>query len=238
VPAVLREVREVNTMNITLKRVLVTVSSVAFSATALIGVLHTPFGKPLLSALKGLPGCPVNLENADPSLAEAFRSQQLAARVGSNAAQSRTALSFELGKTVRSEVDAWASQHQLACTSARKDSVLRCENVRVPENAPTINDLHLQFDAKQRLVAVDLFRSDGNPNVLLDHYKALGAKLEQRVGPMTAQSGSADSTYLAESYRRASQSFRYRDYVAELSVMNYGPRGVRVREQYQWLDRS
>jgi hypothetical protein len=41
--------------------------------------------------------------------------------------------------------------------------------------------------------------------------------------------------YLAEPFRRAAIEFRYEDYVARVSATNLGSRGVRVREQYQWL---
>jgi len=37
---------------------------------------------------------------------------------------------------------------------------------------------------------------------------------------------------------RVERAFRYSDYVARVSAMNYGNEGIRVREQYQWVPGS
>jgi hypothetical protein len=39
-------------------------------------------------------------------------------------------------------------------------------------------------------------------------------------------------------FRRAAFEYRYREYLAKLSVTNFGGRGIKVREQYQWAPAS
>src|SRR5690606_13153525 len=137
----------------------------------------------------------------------------------------------------RADVQAWATRAPADCRETRKGSVLSCSAPAGPNELP-IEDLHLQFDAGDRLVAVDLFRSQGCEQDAIRHLQRLSRHLEGEVGPATATRGELSSDYLADSYRRAAFEYRYRDYRAQISAPNLGARGIRVREQYQWAPSS
>jgi hypothetical protein len=88
------------------------------------------------------------------------------------------------------------------------------------------------------LVSVDLFRAGGDDQALVTRFHALGRELEQRVGPATERVGTPTLSFMrAGSLRTAVQTFGYRDYVAKAMLLNLGKRGLRLREQYQWLER-
>src|SRR5689334_9236405 len=73
-------------------------------AVALIGVAHTPAGRPLLNALRGAPGCPVDFAALSPAVLEAQRVRGLESRRGTEQEAGRPALGFELGVTDKAAV--------------------------------------------------------------------------------------------------------------------------------------
>ena len=198
----------------------------------LIAFAHTPAGGPLLNALRGAPGCPVSLDQADPAKVEAFRVAQLERRDGSSAAASHPALAWQLGQSRRSDVVPTLGGAE-CLRSTRDDSVLRCQNLPQPGD-----DLHLQFDAQDRLVAVDLLRAPSDGSKALIELERREHELQTRVGAATSRSGERNPAYLSSILRRTASEFRYQRYLAKLSAMNYGKRGIRVREQYQWSPSS
>lgn len=209
-------------------------SVVAGIGVGVIGVAHTPFGRPLLGYLGMVPGCPVSLDNADPVKAEAFRRAELQAHAGSLAPLGRPALGFELGQARRGDVQAWIQGQAGRCKETRGASVVRCEGAAL-KGEPSIEDIHFQFDADDRLVAIDLFRKGNCGSQALQHLAQLEKRLSEKVGPATLRNGEANAEYLdAASMRRVGVEFRYSDYLARLSAMNFGSRGVRVRESYQF----
>jgi hypothetical protein len=213
-------------------------ATVAALAIALIGVAHTPWGRPLLklpllSALAKGAGCPIG--SIEPAAFESVRRHKLAGEIGATAAKSHPALGFALGQTRRSDVERWAKQARASCQAGFVASVLECENVTSP-TAPPIAHLRLQFDGQQRLVSVDLFRAGGDDQALVTRFQTLGRELEQNVGPATGRLGTPTLSFMKTgSLRTAVQTFGYRDYVARSMLLNLGKRGLRLREQYQWL---
>jgi hypothetical protein len=199
----------------------------------LIGFAHTEAGKPLLHWLANAAGCPVDFEGGDPARVEAFRVHALQQRDGKVVARTHPALNFELGRTTRSEVQQWVSAQGADCSTTRKGSVLSCARVSQGQQLP-LEDLHFQFDAEQRLVAVDLFRPQGCGRDAVVHLRELQDQLAERVGPATQVRGTLSADYLARAYRRAAIEYRYDHYTAQISATNLGARGIRVREQYQW----
>jgi len=205
----------------------------------LIGFAHTPAGRPLLNALRGAPGCPVDLTLLSPANVEKARIAAISKRQGTALEASRRALGFELGVTHKGAVLAYMKKHGVACETSREESVLRCTEAPSelsPGSAPRIDDLHMQFDTEQRLVAVDVFRADASSDVAVAWLKAMDEKLTSEVGPATGKHGEASVSFLeAGALRRTANEYRYQGYVAQLSAMRIGKRGVRVREQYQWV---
>ena len=56
------------------------------------------------------------------------------------------------------------------------------------------------------------------------------------VGPATSAIGTPSVAFVQRSpMQTVVQSYCYRDYVAKATLLNLGKRGIRLREQYQWL---
>jgi hypothetical protein len=114
-------------------------------------------------------------------------------------------------------------------------SVLECRDVPVP-GAPAISHVRLQFDATNRLVAVDLFRSAASAAALVGAFVAGGRELDERVGPPTRSVGTPSvALATASPFRTVTRQYNYRDYVAKLTLVNLGKRGLRLREEYGFL---
>jgi hypothetical protein len=209
---------------------------VSLLIVGVIGFAHTKAGRPLLAYMPWAPpGCPYGFDKVDPGWVEGFRQKTLAERDGQDAAKGRPALQFELGKTTEADVKAFTAARGDQCELTRQGSVYHCTNVVLDDGGPVIDDLHLQVDAAGNLVAVDAFRNGADAEATLTYYDRLAKSLTEKVGPVTKEYATSEADLRARSYRRAAREFRYSGYVATVSVMNYGKRGLRVREQYQYL---
>jgi hypothetical protein len=219
-------------------RAAVGLGSITLLATLVIGVAHTPWGRPLLrlpllSALAQRAGCPVG--RIEPAAFEKVRQLKLQGDVGAASARAHPALGFVLGQTRREAVQRWARAQRADCRSGLVASVLECENVAVVDAAP-ISHLRLQFDAEERLVLVDLFRQSSDDQKLVERFRELGRELDAAVGPATSSVGTPTLAFVKQSpLTTVVRSYRYRDYVANAMLLNLGKRGLRLREQYQWL---
>ena len=222
----------------TLIKAAASLGAVAALGTALIGVAHTPWGRPLLklpllSALAHRAGCPVG--SIEPAAYEQIRAHKLQGDVGQAEAGAHPALGFTLGQTQRADVERWVATKQANCRGGFVASVLECENVSTA-GAPLISHVRLQFDAQARLVSVDLFRSEGAAPALVDRFQSLGRELDASVGPPTSTVGTPSVAFVTRSpMQTVVQTYSYRDYVAKATLLNLGKRGLRLREQYQWL---
>ncbi|HEY6728442.1 MAG TPA: hypothetical protein VI197_30740 [Polyangiaceae bacterium] len=210
-------------------RILLGTVATGVALTGLVAFAHTPWGQPVLSWLADAAGCPIALDHADPSKVEAFRRERLAARDGTVAARTPVAGQFTLGTNRRAEVAHELRQHGYACTDARGGSAITCD--AGPESA------HLQFDAQQRLVAVDWMTEHASAAHALRELVTLRDELRTRVGPETRSFGTPSTAHVTpERLRRTAFEYRYAGYVAKLSVTNIGgERGYLLRQQFQWL---
>jgi hypothetical protein len=222
----------------TLAKAAVSIGAAALLGTAVIGVAHTPWGRPLLklpllSALAQHAGCPVG--SIEPAAFEKVRRQKLQGDVGTATAGAHPALGFTLGQTRRRDVAAWVAKTQSGCQAGLVASVLECSNV-TSLGAPPISQLRLQFDAQERLVSVDLFRADPAGAALVERFQELSRELDARVGPATSSVGTPTLAFMKQSgLQTVVRTYGYRDYVATAMLLNFGKRGLRLREQYQWL---
>jgi len=220
-----------------MRRFVIAIGCVFGAGVALVGLAHTPQGKPLLALLGAVPGCPVSLDKVDPQRVEAYRTKQMALHAGTAVARALPATSLELGAT-RPRVQKWLEERGAQCEERRSGSVIACARVADP-SAPEMREVHLQFDERDRLVAMDLFRNTSCAAEALDHLSNTERSLNALVGPVTRRTGKPNASLLDERrYHRVSSHFVYANYSAELSAMNYGSRGVRVRETYQWLPKG
>jgi hypothetical protein len=208
-------------------------------ATVVIGVAHTPFGRPLLklpllSMLARHAGCPVG--PVDALTFDQIRITKLRAALGGADAAAHPALAFELGQTSRADVQQWINGTQSNCHEGAVTSVLECTDVTT-FGTPVISRLTLQFDKKSHLVSVDLLRAAPSVYEVLPHFSALERELTERVGPVSSSVGAANATFLTSTpLQTVVRGFRFRDYSADVMLLNLGKRGFRLREQYSWLE--
>ncbi|MCA9627720.1 MAG: hypothetical protein KC766_08645 [Myxococcales bacterium] len=217
-----------------LKRALVTVSLGSALSVGLIGFAHTEAGRPLLGWMKGAPGCPMIEGDASPESIEAYRTRTLQKQLvhASEEAHLTPALDLSLGKSTRVDVKRFATRQGGRCEDTAKQAALRCVGFAASSR---LSDVYAQFDPEGRLVALDSF-SDLTAEAAIAYFAARRSELERKVGPVTKISGVSPSTaQLATPYARSAVEFEYKRYSAKLSVMNFGKRGTRVRQQYQWL---
>jgi hypothetical protein len=198
-------------------------------AVALVGVAHTKVGRPLLGLMGA--GCPVDLDGVDPARVESHRQQELGRQLGELDALSHPALEFVLGETSRAEVEAWRQRSGAECQDKRGGSALEC-TLAAPDN------VFLQFD-DGRLVALDAFTTTASAEQAMAEVAALRDRLVTKVGVVSAAYGARSADELgARTMAHAAVEFRYRRYLARVTATNFGSRGFRVRQQYQWLPDS
>jgi hypothetical protein len=207
--------------------------------TALIGLAHTPMGRPLMSALRGLSGCPVDLGVDD---VERLRQRGLADVEGTTvSARARSALGFELGTDTRASVLDRLGPAKRDCVEKTLGAALECPPTAFTREGEMIGALkpeavYLQFDARDRLVALDRFQHAPNGHAAIVYVDELSERLSDSVGtqPNGHTRGSAaelEHTTLS----RHGYEFETADYVVRISATNLGQRGIKVREQYQWI---
>jgi hypothetical protein len=197
----------------------------SFCAIGLIGLAHTPWGKPLLMLMPGAVGCPVQDLSAEEL--EARRIAWGRARAGSLPSQARPALDFELGVTRKSDVENWLGARRDDCHGARHETALEC---KLP------HDVYFQFDGQGRLVAVDVIRAPASAEEALRLLGDVERGLSSKIGSATNSRGERSAAFLGSApYRQLSLEYRYTDYVGRVAATNLGSLGLRVREQYQWF---
>lgn len=205
---------------------------VAFSA--FVAFAHTPWGRPMLAMLSGMPGCPVGLDGGDATVVEATRAASVAMRSGERVVAPK-ALGFVLGESSRDEVRAWLGEGVDQCVVIREGQGLRCEGAALAKTELGCDaDLHLSF-AGEVLVGLDV-RRKGRPEDALSWLGERVEELSARVGEPAKSHGEDDTSWLVGApMRQVAREFRAKGFVAVVSVTHLGPRGVSVREQYQWV---
>jgi hypothetical protein len=204
-------------------------SATLLALTALIGFAHTPTGRPLLALLGVVPGCPV-LGNVDPIRAQEKRQIWVAKRAGNERAPARPALGFELGQARQDDVARALTQQGASCATTRKGTALECTRGQ--------DDMIVQFDAAQRLVAVDVFRRSLSGERAVAVLNETESQLAAKLGDATQQRGERTAAYLEGArFRQVTFEYRYSDYTARVAATNFGTE-LRVREQYDLLEKS
>jgi hypothetical protein len=200
------------------------VAASSAAVVAVIGVLHTPLGRPLLARLGIRSGCPVLNAHLTPQQIENGRVQAALPLRGSERAPQRPALEFALMKATAADVHAWASASGMACSEELAGTALRCQ-------ASGARDLYFRFDPGGVLVALDVMHEGVPPDAAVAEFERLRAQLARDVGAPTLSHDTLDAEPLSQ---RAVQ-YRFRDYAADLTATNFGAQGVIIREQYRAL---
>ncbi|MBX3190126.1 MAG: hypothetical protein KF819_24075 [Labilithrix sp.] len=218
---------------------------IAGGACALVAVLHLPIGR---SVLASAGGCPVGAGNEKAPSAEqleALRAKAAGTALkGSRKAAARPAYGFELDRSTRADVDAWAKSGGHACTEELQGAALRCEGIG--RGSGTVKDAYFRFDTTKSagtgggiLVGIDLMHEGASPDQAAALFDSLSGAITREAGPPSAVQGQASAAHLGEGYlSRAASEYRFLDYAADVSATNYGEQGIVVRQQYRSVPHS
>jgi hypothetical protein len=202
-------------------------------ATAGIGALHMPFARPLVMRLGG---CPMAGVKMDVETSEKARAIAAAAERGTAPAPARPALGFALDATTSADARAWAKRANLDCDEPRP-GLLVCSDVPAAAlgepGAERVKDLELQFGQDGHLVNMTTWRDHMSPERASTTARAIVASLRAALGPGDAN-GAFDAARLAATpaHSMSTVSYRFRDYVAEVTAMNAPSGGPSIREHY------
>jgi hypothetical protein len=219
-------------------RRLAVILGAAALATSLIGLAHAPFARTLLMSLGGCPmaGARMTLiesENARRMALAGYRGDRAEAN-----APTRPALVFSLDSTTVDDARSWARRVLARCEEPRV-GLIRCANVG-PDAlglAPAqgvVGELALEFDLRGHLVNMTTFRTRLTPEVASQEALGVVSSLARQLGPAAARAGDfAPSTFGAPPELSISLvTYRYADYIAEVTGINAPSEGPTIREHY------
>jgi hypothetical protein len=218
-----------------LVRAFVATGAAAAGFTAIVGLLHTPYGRPIMARL-GI-GCPA--KRVSPAEAEALRMQGVRELRGTKPSPARPALGFALDVSREDDVGAWIRAYGLRCDTVQRPSwMVRCAEVPAAafsrgEGAGTIDEVSFAFAPDGRLVSVQTFWRALNADEASRLFTHIAKKLASTLGSEGERTGTATPAFLgAGSMQTARVSYRYSDYLATVTAMNLDGR-IGLREQYQ-----
>lgn len=201
-----------------------------------IGALHTPCARSLLRRAGGCPFAGAGMLTI--AQAEVARHIALAAAGGTGTAPARPALGFMLDTTTLTEARSWASAHDLRCEEPHL-GFLRCTNVpaealSLPAEQGPVGELELEFNASGRLVNAETFRSHLSAGEAARTAGSVTASLAKTLGPPAKSTGGFNASHLTQPSAESigTVSYRFGDYVVDVTAMHTPRSGVTVREQY------
>jgi hypothetical protein len=218
--------------------------------TGLMGFAHTKPGRPVLTwmgmaapkAAKG--ACPFGY-GAEGSTVEqkTAASKAFAAKhAGTESAAGLPALGFELGRTTRADVDAWAKSFDIACKHPRSGGDLECTKVptsALPEGirGGAVTSLWMTFGANDALTQLGVLRHAEVADEASTTFQSVVSDIEKRAGSETKPTLKGDGTasmLLQGILSQSSAEFRYRNYYAVVRTTNMG-NYFSVTEDYRFL---
>lgn len=224
--------------------VAITLSTTAF--VAVVGVAHTPWGRPLLGYLSFLgmsgqnAGCPIGA-GVDPEVASRLRTQTLDPMRGATASPTRRVLAFELGQSGRADVLAWAQQRGLECGAPARanttSTALRCTGLDLDGTDATAT-VHFAFDVEDRLLDVERSARVGDVDAAVELASAFERDIAGSLGTAAAsRRGEPTAGYLARGpLSQSTVEFRFDDMRAQVIVTNMGSGAYSIRDLHQALD--
>jgi hypothetical protein len=230
-------------------RAAASLASLLAGLTAVIGFAHTRPGRPLLAWLgrtTGLgakaAGCPLGYDqSATPEQKQAARSRFAATHGGTATALNRPALGFQLDRTTRADVTAWAAARGVACEAGKGQADLSCARVSdtlVPEAFRGVGaeTVWFSFGADERLVSVIAVAQSDDAAAIQAAFNAITNTLDREAGAPARVEGSPDALPSGLLYQ-ASAEYRFRDYYAVTRATNVG-KGFALTEEYRSLTAS
>jgi hypothetical protein len=176
----------------------------------------------------GLKMTPVEMDRA--------RRMSVSAAPGTSSAPARPALAFALDVTTQRDVHAWAKGARVDCDDVHA-GLVKCTDVpggALGSQSRSVDELVLGFDVRGHLVNVTTLRQHLSPSQAADSAHDIAAALRTELGPSVHGTGGFDPAHLTRpgAYSTATMSYRFVDYVADLTAMNMGSSGISLREHY------
>jgi hypothetical protein len=198
-------------------------------STAVIGVMHMPMFR---SVLMRVGGCPV--ARVTPEQVEQAQTRALQTLRGAEPAHARPALGFSFTTTTIDDVRAWARDHHIVCEASRKDSLLKCDAVPVnaltPGGGGTFDEVAFGFRlADHRLLNVTTLSTGLTAREASARFAATAERLSDALGEPPLHSLPAIDW---DPHAPVYVTYRYSNYIAELTAMELPGRGVLLREHY------
>jgi hypothetical protein len=216
------------------RRLLIGASAVGLSIGA-IGVAHAPFARSLLMRMGGCPMAGARMTTVE---SEAARHMALGVDHGSVPAPARPALGFALDITTPVDVRAWARRERVDCDEVRV-GLIKCTNVRpgalgLPAADGKIDELSLEFNGHEHLVNTTTYREHLNPASAASAARSIVGSLRDRLGPAARSGGDFDAAQFSEAGARSisTVTYRFTDYLADITAMNAPSGGPAIREHY------
>lgn len=202
--------------------------------TGVVGLLHTNAARPLLAKIGG---CPVG--KASAAQIELGRMKAVEETRGTEPAPARPALGFTLDAASPEDVMAWADRHAVRCDQKREGTLVTCHDVplaalgRVDEKGK-VDDVSFQFRPRdRRLVNVTATSLSLSSKEAATRMSRTTKRLGDELGAPTTSAGEATAASLSRgNYATATTSYRYTDFMAEVSATAFGPDTVALREHY------
>jgi hypothetical protein len=220
-------------------RIAARAAGVGVVLTGIVGVLHMPFAAPFLRKISPAFACPIRHgtpEQIDRAHALASASIRDSA---SSVAPARPALGFELDKTRRGDVEAWAARSKVSCASiGGNENLQKCQDVpaaAVGESPDLgmLEEVTFEFQASGELVTVQTMRRHLAPAAAAHTVAQLEQSAASALGEPTTVGGVATSAHLGRSFLSSYVAVHtFKDYRATVSATNLAQTGVMVREEY------
>jgi hypothetical protein len=204
---------------------------------AVIGFAHTEYGRPLLAYIPGMGACPLDVAPLTAEDRMRIRGETLAPLAGEQAAGSRHALAFELGRTTADEVSAWASSHQISCAPGRK-LALRCTAVPAGATgqATAFDVVSFDFAPDGRLLMVEGSASLDDAARAAEYVATRDLALRDSLGaPTTSRGDAAAATVTVGPLSQILREFRSSDVHAKVVATNSGQGRFTIREFHQLI---
>jgi len=146
------------------------------------------------------------------------------------AAHARPALGFELDKTTRADVIAWAATRGVWCSGSRGGSELACTSAPLAGLAAK----SMWFDFDDDIVSgIRTVRRAAEPTAVASTFEAVTGTITAEAGAPAHTSGNAGELS-AGAFQQAVAEYRFRDYAATLRATNMGD-GYVLTESYAAL---
>lgn len=230
-----------------IRKSLVAGAGIVVLLVGLIGLAHTPAGRPLLGALaRGFRGgtCPLGYDRAATPLAREQARQRFAAtHRGLERAEGRPALGFALDQTSRADVVALMTAQGISCRPSAAIADLVCENVPDASLAAKSStdassrkrDLWFTFGARDKLIAVTALSRDVTAQQATAAFVHATGVVTRRAGPARKATGQPRPEVLAAgTLAQLSSEFAFADYYATARVTNMG-KDYLLTEEYRSL---